>query len=377
MKWNKRGKVILFILISTLLASCAETKILDQMGLIVIAGYDQLEDQRIQATSVLHQVDPNAKEKIQVVSSTGFTSKGTRQPANLETAKKMVPGQIRVTMFSEQIAREGMIELVDTLSRDPAIGTMVYLTIGKGKVHDILSHRYPEIGNIGTYLYQSIKQNIKSEQMLSATLHEFLHDYYSVGKDPAMPFVEQHKDELAIRGVALFRRDKMVGLIPPREAFYIKLLRDRFNTGNYEISIDSKKLKPFIKKGQVKERIYLVIDNIASSAKIKVVDKNRPAFNAHVELEARVMEISSLIDFSKPKSIKTLEKEINKALENEAQNVLKKMQKLNSDPIGFGEFYRASLRGSNLTEEKWEAMYPEAKINVKVETTIVRTGVTE
>lgn len=374
---RKRFPIVLLILVSTLLTSCAQTKVLDKMGLIVITGYDRLKDDRILATSVLHQVDPNAKEKVQVVANTGFTSKGARQAANLETAKKMVSGQIRVTMYSEEIAREGMMELVDTLSRDPSIGTMVYLTIGKGKVHKILSHRYPEISNIGTYLYESIKQNIEGEEMLSPTLHEFLHDYYSMGKDPAIPYIVQHKNEVALQGVALFNKDKMVGLIPAREAFYIKLLRDRFKTGNYELSLNSKALKPFLKQGLNRERIYMVIDNIASGSKIKLVDKSQPAFEAKIEIKARILEISSRLDLSKPNSIKALEKEVNRAFENEAEKVIKKMQKMNSDPVGFGEFYRAFVRDSGLTEEKWDAMYPSAKINVKIHTTILRTGVTE
>ncbi len=299
---------------------------------------------------------------------------------NRETAKKLVSGQLRVVMYSEELAREGFIQFVDTLARDPEIGNLLYLTVGKGSVKEILSKRYPEVSNVGTYVYEMIQQNIESEQMISATLHEFLHDFYSEGKDPLLPYIKKIKNEIVLDGAVAFNGDKMVGTLKPNEVFFVKLLRDRYKAGSYEITLRSAPFKKYAQQqhGAInKDNIHLVVDTISSESKIKLKDKSLPEFNVKIKLNARLLEISTLLDLSKPETIKELERQISSALEFEANKTIEKLKKMNSDPIGFGEAYRASVRNSQLSREKWHSLYPNSKINIAVDTTLIRTGIIE
>ncbi|MBP1931081.1 Ger(x)C family spore germination protein [Ammoniphilus resinae] len=373
----------LFISATLVITGCAQQKILDKMGLSVVIGYDRVDKDRLLGTNVLHQFDPMASESVQIVASTAYTSKGTRDKSNLEMAKKAVSGQLRVTLYSEQLAKEGIINLVDTLARDPTIGARVFLAISKGRAHDILKHRYPEFGNIGTYMYQTISQNIEGESMISPTLHDFMHDYSSVGRDTILPYLEQRGkegNELVISGAALFQQDRMVGVIPTKEVFYVKLLRDRFQAGSIEISIPREVLGKYMKVSQKKrgnDPIFLVLDTLSSSSTFKLVDKNRPQINTEIKITGRLQEVSEVVDLSKPEIIHKIEKAISQAMMNEGNKVIAKLQKLETDPIGFGEIYRSSVRHSNLTRDKWYEMYRDAKLNLKVEMTLVRTGVIE
>ncbi|MCE5172284.1 Ger(x)C family spore germination C-terminal domain-containing protein [Paenibacillus profundus] len=56
---------------------------------------------------------------------------------------------------------------------------------------------------------------------------------------------------------------------------------------------------------------------------------------------------------------------------------IRKLQRFNSDAVGFGEVYRSSVRHSNLNQEKWHALFPEAKIESRVQVNLVRTGTIE
>ncbi|MGC5324995.1 Ger(x)C family spore germination protein [Brevibacillus sp. SYSU BS000544] len=371
--------IIIFFFMAVVASGCAEKRVLERMGLIVAAGYDPLQKNRMLGTVVLYQIDPNAKEKVNVIANTAYTSKGFRSAMNVESSKKLVSGQLRVALYNESLARKGVINLVDTLSRDSDIGTGVYLTVSEGRAFDILSHRYPEVSNIGTYLFQTIKQNVTGERMISPTLHEFLHAYFSVGKDPVLPYVQRRGNEVLVNQIAYFKNDKMVGLGSLQEAFHLKLLRDRFRSGTIELSLRYHPMAKYaIRKKATKDDVYyIVIEQISSNCKIKLVDKKTPSFKVSIDLTARLQEISEQFDLSNPEALKEIQNEINKKMELMIVKFLKKTQQMQIDPAGFGKKYLASVRNPQLTKEKWRQMYSSAKFNITVDTTLVRVGVTK
>lgn len=370
--------LVTVLLVAIVASGCVEKRVLERMGLVVAVGYDPLPKNRILGTVVLYQIDPNAKEKVNVIANTAYTSKGSRSAMNVESSKKLVSGQLRVVLYNESLARKGVINLVDTLSRDADIGTGVYLTITKDKSFDLLSHRYPEVSNIGTYLFQTIKQNVKGERMISPTLHEFLHAYHSIGKDPVLPYIQKIGNEVKVNQIAFFKEDVMVGVGTLQEAFQLKMLRDRFRSGNLELSLPYHTIQKYekhkkITKGDV---YYLVIEQIKSNTKIKLQDEKTPSFKVTINLDARLQEISVKTDLANPEAIKTIENQINSKMEHMIMEFLKKTQQLQIDPVGFGQKYLASVRNPKLTTEKWRQMYSSAKFDVTVNTTLVRVGVT-
>ncbi|KQX69035.1 MULTISPECIES: Ger(x)C family spore germination protein [unclassified Paenibacillus] len=372
----RKSLLILSVIVLLFPTGCVQKRILEELGLIVIVGYDPQENDRIKGTALLHQIDPEAKEKVQVVVTTGNTSKGIRNAQNREVSKRVVSGQLRIAMYNEKLARNGILSLTDTLSRDPSISDTMFVTISKGSTENIITHRFPEISNIGTYLYKMIRQNIQGEQILSCTLHEFIHDVYAVGKDPVLPIVERSGDEISMHNTAMFHNDKMVGGLRVDEAFVLKLIRDRYRAGALELTLDAEPFK-LIKSGIQTDKINIVIENITSSSKIKLIDPAVPSYSVHISMQARVQEISNEMNLGEPKVVHALEKEIAKELVRRAQHLITKTQAVNSDPVGFGEILQSKVRHANLTDEKWREMYPKAKVQVDIKAIMVRSGVVE
>lgn len=62
-------------------------------------------------------------------------------------------------------------------------------------------------------------------------------------------------------------------------------------------------------------------------------------------------------------------------MESELSRIIQFTQELNSDIFGFGEHFESRVRGSNLTHEELDEMYPNMKVNVHVKSEIVRDGV--
>ncbi|WP_163103554.1 hypothetical protein [Peribacillus alkalitolerans] len=113
---RKQIKNSIFILATTLILSgCAEQKVLEDIGLITTVGYDPV-GKKIMSTMVVMQINPEAPQKIDVISSDALTSKGGRIEGNLKASKALQSGQLRVALYNEKLAKRGIRPYVDTLA---------------------------------------------------------------------------------------------------------------------------------------------------------------------------------------------------------------------------------------------------------------------
>lgn len=360
-----------------IVTGCGDRQIFDETGLATAVGYDLLKDGNIRGTAIMPSINPEAKKKIQIFSATGETSKSIRDRVNLQSDKRVLGGQIRVALYSENLAKRGLGSIVDTLYRDSSISSRVYLCLFEGETYDMLTYPYSEEGNIGIYLYRMIEQNIEGEKIPSSTMHEFFRAYYDKGIDPIMPYIARKGNELQIKGIALFQGERYVGWITPKEAFLIKLMHGKFSIGSYDTSVPAHIFGEEPKsRGSKKDRVQLVFDTISSKSKIELTQVSPPVFDIHIRLHARILELTLPLKLENAKLMKIMENALDKEIEKELQKVVSKLQDLDVDPAGFGMVYRANRRGmANMTQAEWRKMFKEAKFRFHVKSTIIRNGV--
>lgn len=360
-----------------IVTGCGDRQIFDETGLATAVGYDLLKDGNIRGTAIMPSINPEAKKKIQIFSAMGETSKSIRDRVNLQSDKRVLGGQIRVALYSENLAKRGLGSIVDTLYRDSSISSRVYLCLFEGETYDMLTYPYSEEGNIGIYLYRMIEQNIEGEKIPSSTMHEFFRAYYDKGIDPIMPFIARKGNELQIKGIALFQGERYVGWITPKEAFLIKLMHGKFSIGSYDTSVPAHIFGEEPKsRGSKKDRVQLVFDTISSKSKIDLTQVSPPVFDIDIRLHARILELTLPLKLENAKLMKIMENALDKEIEKELQKVVSKLQGLNVDPAGFGMVYRANRRGmANMTQAEWRKMFKEAKFRFHVKSTIIRNGV--
>ncbi|WP_456274478.1 Ger(x)C family spore germination protein [Bacillus sp. AK031] len=379
---NRIPFVLILISGCLLLSSCVETRYLEKQGLITAVGYDQSEEDRITGTLVFYQFNPSMQNLSTVISGEADTSKGIRKSANMETDHNLVSGQLRVALYGEEIAKKGISSLVDSLTRDASIGNMVFLAVADPSAKEILSFQpKSQPSNMGTYLYNLMQLNVKSETIPNPTLQEFLTSYGSIGKDAILPYLSIIEGKVGITGFALFSDDKQVSVLEREKVFYIRSLLNRISTGSVEVSIPKENLMKEIKAAQPEEEpkdgdmLHVMLDNINSSHKIEVSNKNKPAFDIRLKLELRVLEMSAPLNLSEEPVLRKLEDELTKAMTTKGTEILYEIQETGSDPVGFGTYYRAVSRGKEVTKENWKETYPEAEFTYDIDVKIVRTGV--
>ncbi|MBH0330933.1 spore gernimation protein [Brevibacillus brevis] len=356
---------------------CGDRQIFDETGLATAVGYDLSKDGKIRGTAIMPSINPEVKQKIQIFSATGETSKSIRDRVNLQSDKRVLGGQIRVALYSENLARRGLGSIVDTLYRDSSISSRVYLCLFEGETYDMLTYPYSEEGNIGIYLYRMIEQNIEGEKIPSSTMHEFFRAYYDKGIDPIMPYIARKGNELQIKGIALFRGDRYVGWITPKEAFLIKLMHGKFSIGSYDTSVPAHIFGEVPKnRGSKKDRVQLVFDTISSHSKIELTQVSPPIFDIHIRLNARILELTLPLKLENARLMKIMEHALEEELGKELQKVVHKLQDHNVDPAGFGIVYRSNRRGkANMKQAEWRKMFKDATFRFHIKSTIIRNGV--
>lgn len=367
--------MLLLVLVISLVG-CTESKILERISLVTLIGYDFGKEEIVETTAVVRQVGTELESKVSIITAENETSGGTRAKVNLRAAEKIMVGQLRGVLLGDEFAEGGIGHYIDTLLKNTDVSGGTLMAVVDGETRPLLEFEYPAIDDIGEHVYKLLKQNIKSEQVVSSTLHEVAHDYYSMGRDIAMPIIKRDEELIEVSGIALFRKDKMIGEIPVEDGFYVKLSRDDYDAGILEIKIEGDDLTSSLAKDSSGE-IHLIFDPIKTDRDVTLVNPETPEFDLHLNVQARLLEIKPNINTEESKNLEKLEKEIGKKLSSEISRVIADCQEIGSDVFGYGAFYRSSVRHAKLTDEKWHEMYKNMKVNVEVDFTLLRSGVFE
>lgn len=366
--------IILFL--PSLLIGCVETNILDRVGLVTLVGYDVGKEERMATTSAVREVNPEFQSNVEVVTTENSTSKGNRVKTNRKLSKKVVVGQMRVVLFGEELAKDDIHRYIDAHLENPTVSNSLYMAVAEGEVAPLLEYEYQNIDDIGQHIFRLLEQNIEQENMISSTLHEVGRDLYSEGEDIFMPIIKKEEELVELSGIAIFKNGKMVSSIRPEDTFYVKLIGGNYKSGTFETILTKEEIPDDLMKNKPDE-IPIAFDALTSEKELKLINKNTPEFDLNITIKTRLTEIYPDVNIGDPKTVKKLEEAISKNLSREISRVIAYCQSVESDIFAFGDKYRSSVRNSKLTKEKWHELYKNMKVNVKVDLTILRSGVFE
>ncbi|KZE69229.1 hypothetical protein AWM68_02880 [Fictibacillus phosphorivorans] len=356
-------KYVVIILSITLLTGCFPSKkILEDIQLITAVGYDYHSKNKVKlnAMAAIPQRGEDVPPITEVFTGITHTSKMARALEQAESPKPFQIGRLEVALYDKKLAEKGIYKLIDTLQRDSAVGRDLYLAVVQGSTKTLLEKKYPLSETPSKYLFQLLKQNMKSN-IPATNLHRFLYTYYGKGMDPNLPLLEETDDRIKVKGTAILKGDKMVGQLSLRESFMLKLMTESFEQGLYEVKFS-------------KDRFF-TIQNISSKPKYRFKNvKQSPEIEIEINIQGLVSEAAK-IPVSKPPLVEQLEKATEEDMHKKLHKVVAKLQKWNADPIGLGDLARSRTRGFDI--KQWERQYPTIPIDVKVKVDIVQAGITE
>lgn len=376
----KMLNLINILITITVIVGCVPEKVIEDLGIITAIGFDvgQENEEMILLTTVFFQFDPDVANASQIIENEARTLSEIKHINNKTSMHQIVPGQLRVMVLSSEIAQTGVIRLLDYLIRNAEIPNTFHIAVASGRANDLLKVKnYEEAPNIGAYLDKLLTNAVTNEKVVSSTMHEFLRNFYNPGRDAFVPLLNIKEDRVVIDGVGVFSNDQYVGSFPLEDIFYVRLVMEKFKSGEMTIALPNEKFQEFKSEHQYHketEQLYVAITQISSSTEIKLTDPNLLSFEVNINYKGNITEVNQLLSLEDPQLIKLLEKEVEKHLVEKITEIINQSKELRSDIFGFGEVYEASVRKIKLNKEDWHAMMPDIKVDVKAQVKISNYG---
>jgi spore germination protein len=356
-----RINIIVFCVL-LMVTGCAQKRIIDDLALINAIGFDlskeDKEQLKVSATFPIITKDGKYDRKTLIVE--GKSSKSAREKLKHKTNMQLENGQLRVTLFGTELAKQGLLPQIDTFVRDPNIGSRVLLALGKPEASGILTLEIENEGQNATFLEQAITKLNSESKSINYDIFQFLRDLYDDGVDPILPAYKVEEDDLKYDGVGLFQGDKLIDYLNPTDAKLLFLFRKKITHGELEQEIE-------LEEGK-KKQIMLSFVQTKHHIDVNSIAKDNLVATINIDIIGDVLEYTGEEDLSDPKIQMKAEKLISKQLNSKGNELLLQLQEMQVDPIGIGQHIRNHMKYKEWKALDWYEEY--RKMNIKVNTNV-------
>jgi spore germination protein len=371
----KSSRKLGLVLLLTLLTGCRDEFILEQLGFTRAVAYDVANkdtnvNDLLKITFSISKANENENERI-LLSTVARTSKEARITFTRQNNRRIVTGQLRSVLFGTTLAKQGLWKHVDTLFRDPSIGSKVNVLLVDGNANDFLERNYKQYPSTGTYIDSLIRTAAKTFDVPDVTLYSFTRDYFDDGIDAIAPILKEGPETITLSGIGLFNQDKYVMRIEPKQMMLFAFIRDRLISGETYFDVSEEQ----------DEHELAMLSSISSKRNIKVSHEKRPTtdgtsikVNINLDLYGSLLEYTGKLNLQEDRNQVLLENQINAYIEKETTAMIKNMQKYKTDPIGIGQYVRNSMTYAEWSKLEWDEAFANIDVKVHAKMHIKNTG---
>ncbi|CAG9607127.1 Ger(x)C family spore germination protein [Pseudoneobacillus rhizosphaerae] len=353
-------KTIIVFCILLMTTGCAQKRIIDDLALINAIGYDLSEEneENLKVTATFPIITKDGKYDRKTIIVEGKSSKSAREKLKHKTNMQLESGQIRVSLFGTELAKQGLLTQLDTFVRDPNIGSRVLLALGKPVASDILTLQIENEGQNATFLEQAITKLHSESKTINYDIFQFLRDLYDDGMDPILPAYKVEDNDLKYDGVGLFQGDRLIDYLNPEDSKLLFLFRKEIIHGDLEQEIELEEGKvQQIMLSYVQTKHHIDVNSVAMDNLVATID---------LEIQGDVLEFTGEEDLSDPNIQMKVEKLISDQLKSKGNKLLLQLQKMQVDPIGIGQHVRNHMKYMRWKKLNWYEEYQNMEINVNI-----------
>jgi len=237
---SSRFVLVWMILISFLLSGCWDRVDIDLITFPLALGIERSPEgggykvYAQVAESKISGQGSSAETQFKVLESEGETiSRALTSMA--ERIQQYISWQhTKAVVVSEDLARTGLKEIYESLSRYQEFRLTMYTLVTKSNIKELFEVRPVAETTLPTQ-FQAVKPvKDRTSEVIPVMLRQFATDMFLQGENPVHGRVELvangKKKELQFAGGAAFRKDKMVGWMSNHDALAWLFIRE--NTGN-------------------------------------------------------------------------------------------------------------------------------------------------
>lgn len=389
----KRDKKLLLIIIPFLLilTGCWDKNELNELSIATGAAIDKAENgymvsvQTVNSGEVTSQVNSAGTAPVMVRTKSGETLYSAIRELSTTNSKRLYGSHLQLLIISEEVAKEGIADILDYLSRDNDFRADFFIVIAKeSKARDILKMQTISSKIPTNALTKALKV---SEKVWGGTVtisfKELLNILTIPGRSPVIPMMDLEGD-LAIGptkantesttppvtyhhlGSGVFHKDQLIGSLNKQEVKSFNYIRDE--------------IKHAIEVLECSSGEMMAIEILHSKTKKHVInERNSPSIEINIKTEANVGEMNCSIDLTNPDELLKLEKLVEEKISQDLHHVIEKVQTdYQTDIFGFGEIiYRSHPAIWHELSPEWSEHFADLDVQINVTVTLSQIGSTK
>jgi spore germination protein KC len=369
--------VIFIICCLLLLAGCWDRRELKEIGIVAAIGIDKdpetdefLFTSQVLNPSAFKPEGGGTEPPIKLVTTKGDTIYKAMRNTNQEFDRNSFYADNKVIIIGGQLAREGILPVLDGITRGRESRGYVWLCVTKDiQARDILDVKQQGIEKVQANYLESI---LKNQQLNFDVVSIHLNDYYKKslkgGTAPVIGAFEmieasgETSQQVKLSGGAVLKEDKLVGFLNEAEARGYNWIIDDVNSGILS-------LPSILEEGKL-----VSIEIREASSKIETeIQGDKISFYINIKVSGVLVEQQGAGTLKTRKEqydfLNQLDKELEKKIEREVNNVIEKAQKdLKADIFGFGTaINKKDPKKWKELKDKWtEEQFQNVAVKVKV-----------
>lgn len=375
-------KLIIILAIIIIPISGCGYKELNNLSIVTAVAFDKQEENYELSFLIANSPKSQTSSKEGEAKTTVYSSQGKTIAEASKKIEQIVPkqiylGHINVVIISEDIAKEGFLNIADWLLRNPQTRKKFYLLQAKDeKAKNILKIVSP----LESFPSQSIATLIESNSETKSvatniTYSNFISQILEKGYDPTLPSITIKGDAkkgsneknlettepesyLALGPLAIYKKDKLKGFLTEKESWTVNVLKNEAKEINYNVKYQN-------------QDISIETNNLKTKIKIK----NEKNIEITVSGKGNIYNINNKINLQNYQEIHKIEKKWNQNLKQDLYNTIKKITKTyQTDIFGFGNLiYKNKPKTWQKIEKNWNNKYLQ-NINIKIKTNLKIEG---
>ncbi len=387
---RKSSLFIMIFLLLNVLSGCWNRRELNELAITVAFAIDHANDQYIITTQVVNPAEVAAKQgggqrtAVTIYQEKGDTVFEAIRRLTSVTPRKLYFPHIRILVLSEEVAKKGIGDVIDFLSRDHELRSDFYVLIAKdAKAEDVLKVLTHLEDIPANKLFTSLETSEKAwAPSMAVTLDELTADIVAEGKEAQLTGLQikggipkaeksEHVQEietdvdLKYTGMAVFKDDKLIGWLNEADSKTINYVQGNVKSTIGVVSCPEEKGK-------------VAIEVIRTKADLKAkVENGLPKGTIEIKIEGNVGDVQCRkLDLSKTKTIDDLEKESERRSKEMFESTIAKVQEeFKVDVFGFGEaIHRSNPDYWKKVKKEWNEKFADMAIEVKTDVKIRRVG---
>ncbi|GGF84618.1 spore germination protein KC [Paenibacillus albidus] len=382
-------RILIAVLLVMPLSGCWDRRELDELGIAMGLGIDKKGKEFILSAQIVVPGEIAANQKGSVEAP--VTLYEVTAPTLFEALRKMTVisprtiflAHVQVAIFGEELAREGVADVLDILLRESKIRRDYYVLVSKAKEAREVLRILTTLDRIpANQLSNSLKVSSDSYASIAAIkIEDLVNGIAAEGDEAVLTGLviqgdEQEGEELnnvkridaaarlRLKELSVFNKDKLMGWLDEKESKGYNYIKNRIGSTVGYITTDG---------GTV------AFETINCSTKIKVrIINDKPVYDIHVKTLSRIAESNSEIPITDLEMIKKLEDMAAEKIVKLMESVIEVEQhRYKVDFLGLGQaLQQKNAKLWNKLKPEWNNKLPELEIHCHAEVDIKKAGTT-